>query len=67
LDEVYVRMLSQIGRPVDSPLLISIQYVAESRADENTLAYEAAEIAKDEVGKMVKLQELILEQKIPLF
>ena len=67
LDEVYVRMLSQIGRPVDSPLLISIQYVAGSRADENTLAYEAAEIAKDEVRKMVKLQELILEQKIPLF
>ena len=67
LDEVYVRMLSQIGRPVDSPLLISIQYVAESGLDENTLAYEAAEIAKDEVRKLTKLQELILEQKIPLF
>ena len=67
LDEVYVRMLSQIGRPVDTPLLISIQYVARGGVDENSLAYEAAEIAKDEVGKMVKLQELILEKKIPLF
>jgi len=41
--------------------------VAKSRAVENAIAYEAAEIAKDEVRKMVKLQELILEQKIPLF
>ena len=67
LDEVYVRMLSQIGRPVDSPLLISIQYIAKSGADENALAYEAAEIARDEVRKMVELQELILEQKVSLF
>ncbi|RLF99159.1 MAG: hypothetical protein DRN49_04790 [Thaumarchaeota archaeon] len=67
LDEVYVRILSQIGRPVDSPLLISIQYIARSGADENTFAYEAAEIAKDEIRKMVELQELILEQKVSLF
>ena len=67
LDEVYVRMLSQIGRPIDSPLLISIQYTAKSGVDENALAYEAAEIARDEVRKMVELQELILEQKVSLF
>jgi len=67
LEEVYVRLLSQIGRPVNRPLLISIQYIPADNVDERALAYEAAEIAKDEIEKVTRLQSLILEQKVALF
>lgn len=67
LQEVYVRMLSQIGRPINRPLAISIQYIPGDKVDEKTLAYEAVEIAKEEIEKIVKLEELVLESKITLF
>jgi len=67
IDEVYVRILSQIGRPINRPLLISIQYVSTEKVDENALAYEAAEIAKDEIEKITRLQDLILREEISLF
>lgn len=66
-EEVYVRLLSQIGRPIDRPLLISIQYIPLDGVNERSLAYEAAEIAKDEIEKITRLQSLILEQKVGLF
>jgi len=67
VDEVYVRLLSQIGRPIDKPLVISIQYVAVEDIDEKSFAYEAAEIAKDEIGKFSGVEKLILEQKAVIF
>ncbi len=67
LQEVYVRLLSQIGRPINRPLAISIQYIPGDNVDEKTLAYEAVEIAKEEIEKVVKLEELILSSKVTLF
>jgi len=67
VDEVYVRILSQIGRPVTKPLVISIQYTALDDIDERSFAYEAAEIAKDQLKKINELEKLVLEQKIMLF
>ncbi|MEM1583610.1 MAG: methionine adenosyltransferase [Nitrososphaerota archaeon] len=67
LEEVYVRLLSQIGRPINRPLAISIQYIPRDNVDEKTLAYEAVEIAKDEIEKIVKLEELVLRGEVTLF
>jgi len=67
VDEVYVRILSQIGRPIDRPLIISIQYVSVDDIDDKSFAYEAAEIAKEEIKKIMDLEKLILEQKLMLF
>ena len=67
IDEVYVRILSQIGRPIDKPLLISVQYVSLNEINERAFAYEAAEIAKDEIKKITDLEKLILDQKTMLF
>ncbi|MCX8186993.1 MAG: methionine adenosyltransferase [Nitrososphaeria archaeon] len=67
VDEVYIRLLSQIGRPIDKPLVISIQYIATDNIDEKAFAYEAAEIAKDELRKLIGVEKLILERKVTLF
>ena len=62
-----MKILSQIGRPVTKPLVISIQYTALDDIDEKSFAYEAAEIAKDQLKKINELEKLVLEQKIMLF
>ena len=67
VDEVYVRILSQIGRPITKPLIISIQYTALDNLDEKSFAYEAAEIAKDQIRRITELEKLVLEQKVMLF
>jgi len=67
VDEVYVRILSQIGRPITRPLIVSIQYTALDDIDEKSFAYEAAEIAKDQLKKVKELEKLVLEQRITLF
>lgn len=65
--EVYVRLLSQIGRPINRPLAISIQYIPEDNVDERKLANDAVEIAKEEIEKIVKLEDLILKAEVTLF
>ena len=67
VDEVYVRILSQIGRPITKPLIISIQYTALDEINERSFAYEAAEIAKDQIGRIGELEKLVLEGKVMLF
>jgi len=67
LKEIYVRLLSQIGRPINRPLAISIQYIPEDDVDEHSLAEEVVEIAKEEIEKVAELQNLILEQRAMLF
>lgn len=66
-DEVYVRILSQIGRPINRPLVISIQYTSLENIDEGSFAYEAAEIAKEQMKEIRELERLVLEQKVMLF
>lgn len=67
VDEVYVRIMSQIGRPIDKPFVISIQYTSLDELDDRSFAYEAAEIAKDQIRRIPELESLVLEQKIMLF
>jgi len=67
IDEVYVRVLSQIGRPITKPLVISIQYVSTGDVNEKAFANEAAEIAKDQITKIMDLEKLVLNQQVMLF
>jgi len=67
VDEVYVRILSQIGRPINRPLVISIQYVSLDDVDERSFAQEAAEIAREEIEKIVELERLLLDGRLTLF
>jgi S-adenosylmethionine synthetase len=67
VDEVYVRILSQIGRPINRPLVISIQYTSLENIDERSFAYEAAEIAKGQMSEIREMEKLVLEQKVILF
>ncbi len=67
VEEVYVRLLSQIGRPINRPLITSIQFIPVDGVDAHSIAYEAAEIAKDELENITRIQGLVLEGKVDLF
>lgn len=65
-DEVYVRLLSQIGQRIDRPLSVSIQYIP-SRPINSSVRYEVREIVRAELKNMTKLSELLLEQRVTIF
>lgn len=67
VEEVYVRILSQIGKPIDKPQAVSIQYIPNKNCSLNTLVYEMREIATSELRNIRRFTNLILERKVMLF
>ncbi len=65
-EEIYVRLLSQIGRRIDRPLSVSIQYIS-SRPINSSIRNEALEILYSELENVTKITDLILEGKVTLF
>lgn len=64
--EVYVRMLSQIGRPINQPLSVSVQAIPEDNFDLD-LVRDIESIVYEEVANIRKVTELILARKISVF
>ena len=65
--EVYVKILSQIGAPIDCPTLLSISVLPEVSVSFNDIEYESKLIASEEVGNVTKLTSKIVTKEIPLF
>ncbi|MCS6783657.1 MAG: methionine adenosyltransferase [Candidatus Caldarchaeum sp.] len=66
LKEVYVRMLSQIGKPINQPLSVSVQAIPEDKMDTG-LIRDIEGIVYDEVANIRKVTELILARKVSVF
>ncbi|MEM2967251.1 MAG: methionine adenosyltransferase, partial [Candidatus Caldarchaeum sp.] len=64
--EVYVRMLSQIGKPINQPLSVSVQAIPVEKFDLG-LVRDIEAIALDEVGKVRRVTDLILAREVSLF
>ena len=65
--EAYVKILSQIGKPIDHPLIAAISILPEDVGKFNTIKYEAESIMDDLLANITKLTKLILEEKVNLF
>ncbi|RLE81470.1 MAG: methionine adenosyltransferase [Thermoprotei archaeon] len=65
--EVYVAILSQIGKPIDQPQVLNVSIVPLEGAKFNTIVYEVQEIAKDELSKVCELTDYILRGEALLF
>ncbi|MET1124126.1 MAG: methionine adenosyltransferase [Archaeoglobaceae archaeon] len=65
--EVYVKILSQIGRPINEPRILDIQILPKSGADFDAIAARAAKIAEEMIAEVTKITEMILEDKIRTF
>ena len=64
--EVYVGLLSQIGRPINEPLIADVKIVPESVLSLD-MKNEAARIVEEELDRVTEITKLILEDRVMLF
>lgn len=65
LNEVYVKILSQIGRPIDDPLVADVKVKADKLT--SNMRNEIISIVEETLDNITKYTELILEGKVTLF
>lgn len=61
-DEAYVRMMSQIGKPIDQPIICSISIIGDG-----SIESKAKEIADYRIENIKEITQLCLEGKISTF
>jgi len=66
LREVYVRILSQIGKPINEPLSVSVQVIPNSTLTE-ALKTEITSIVNEELAAIRRITDLVLQEKVMLF
>lgn len=65
--EVAVEIVSQIGRPINEPKIVSIELVTESGEVTGEVRNEIEAIAKEELGRVTQITQLVIEGKVRLF
>ncbi len=66
--EIYVELVSQIGKPIDQPLMATIRAVVDDKENiSSNVINEAIAIANEELSNITKITELILENKVVLY
>jgi len=66
LREVYVEILSQIGRPIDDPLVANVKVVPEDRLT-NDMANDIHGITDEYLARIKDMTKLVLDEKVILF
>jgi S-adenosylmethionine synthetase len=67
IDEVYIKILSQIGKPIDEPHIASIQIVPKGGVDMKSLEAGATEILDEWLANIPKLQEMLFRGEISTY
>ena len=67
IQEAYVKLVSQIGKPIDKPLLSSVQLITENNISFRSIKYEVKEIVKSELKNITNITQLVLNRKVQLF
>ncbi len=65
--EVYIEILSQIGKPIDQPLIAVAKVIPEGGEAFNAIKSDVETIIDDELSKITSLTELIINEKARLF
>jgi len=66
--EVYVYLLSQIGKPIDQPLVASVDVLPEQGMSlTSNMASEVRSIVNEELEHIANITELIIQGKVNLF
>jgi S-adenosylmethionine synthetase len=67
IDEVYLKILSQIGKPVDEPHMASVQVVPKDGADFAKVQSGATEILDDWLANIPKLQKMLFKGELSTY
>jgi S-adenosylmethionine synthetase len=67
IEEMYVRLLSQIGKPIDMPLVASIQVLPKSGVKLKDINADIQEIVDDQLANVTSITEKVIEGKLKTF
>ncbi|RLG92213.1 MAG: methionine adenosyltransferase [Candidatus Hecatellales archaeon] len=67
LEEVYVRILSQIGKPINQPQITNVQVALEKGFTLTNVAADIKSIVDEEIANLSKLTDQIVKGKFELF
>ncbi len=65
--EVYVRILSQIGKPIDDPKALSVQLIPKKGYDIQKMERAVRNIAEDMLGRVGEITDMVIEGKVRTF
>jgi len=65
--EVYVRILSQIGKPIDEPRALNIQITPKRGYDVQKMERPARDIAEDMLGRVGEITDMVIEGRVRTF
>ena len=65
--EVYVKVLSQIGKPIDQPLVVSIQVVPAGEEIRSNTKEEIRVIVQEMLSKVTQLTQEVVQCKVSVF
>ncbi|MBE8539338.1 methionine adenosyltransferase [Geoglobus acetivorans] len=67
IKEVYVRILSQIGKPIDEPKALSIQIVPENGYDVERMESKARTVADEWLNDITKITDMVINGELKTF
>ncbi|VVB90346.1 S-adenosylmethionine synthase [uncultured archaeon] len=67
IEDVYIRILSQIGKPIDQPLIASAQVIPEDGANMKVIKSESEAIIDKWLADITKITELIARGELDTF
>lgn len=67
VDEVFVRALSQIGKPIDQPRVLNVRLFPEEGQSISDLKGEAESIANESLDNIQELTEKVVEGKLQVY
>lgn len=67
VEEAHVRILSQIGKPIDQPQTASIALITHNGSDFEKLSRDARAIADEWLSNIEKITQLCVEGKVTVF
>ncbi len=67
IEEVLVRIVSQIGRPIDDPHVASIHVIYADGADESKHKNNITRIADERLARITELTQMFVDGKITVF
>ncbi|VVB69530.1 S-adenosylmethionine synthase [uncultured archaeon] len=67
IEEVYIKILSQIGKPIDQPHIASVQIVPKEGVDINTVEAGAMEVLDEWLANIPKLQQMLFRGEISTY
>ena len=67
IEEVYVKILSQIGKPINEPRALSIQIIPKKGYEVEKMEKQAIEIAEGWLDNILKITDMVIEGKVNTF